>query len=128
MNSLYISIFKTLFVTLTLIVPGNALAQSSASLDRMVSQIESLFPSLEGYVIAVEGSGLTLDLKQGMPVEPGDRLKLIRYGRELFHPVTKKKLAARKPISVRWKCWKFEKIFPEPGPWTQRCFRKKETG
>ncbi|MDE1045643.1 MAG: VCBS repeat-containing protein [Nitrospinaceae bacterium] len=95
MNSLCISIFKTLFVTLILIVPGNALAQSSASLDRMVSQIESLFPSLEGYVIAVEGSGLTLDLKQGMPVEPGDRLKLIRYGRELFHPVTKKKVGRK---------------------------------
>jgi hypothetical protein len=95
MNSLYISIFKALFVTLILIVPGNVLAQSSASLDRMVSQIESLFPSLEGYVIAVEGSGLTLDLKQGMPVEPGDRLKLIRYGRELFHPVTKKKVGRK---------------------------------
>ena len=95
MNSLCISIFKTLFVALILIVPGNALAQSSASLDRMVSQIESLFPSLEGYVIAVEGSGLTLDLKQGMPVEPGDRLKLIRYGRELFHPVTKKKVGRK---------------------------------
>ncbi|MDA8560705.1 VCBS repeat-containing protein [Nitrospinae bacterium] len=95
MNSLCISIFKTLFVTLILIVPSNALAQSSASLDRMVSQIESLFPSLEGYVIAVEGSGLTLDLKQGMPVEPGDKLKLIRYGRELFHPVTKKKVGRK---------------------------------
>ncbi|MBC8288619.1 MAG: VCBS repeat-containing protein [Nitrospinae bacterium] len=90
-----ISIFKILLIALTLIVPGNALAQSSASLDRMVSQIESLFPPLEGYVIAVEGSGLTLDLKQGMPVEPGDRLKLIRYGRELFHPVTKKKIGRK---------------------------------
>ena len=90
-----ISTIQTLLVSLLLIVPGNALAQSSASLDRMVSQIESLFPPLEGYVIAVEGSGLTLDLKQGMPVEPGDRLKLIRYGRELFHPVTKKKVGRK---------------------------------
>lgn len=95
MKFLRISIFKTLFIALILIVPGNALAQSSASLDRMVSQIESLFPPLEGYVIAVEGSGLTLDLKQGMPVEPGDRLKLIRYGRELFHPVTKKRVGRK---------------------------------
>ena len=95
MKFLRISIFKTLFIALTLIVPGNALAQSSASLDRMVSQIESLFPPLEGYVIAVEGSGLTLDLKQGMSVEPGDRLRLIRYGRELFHPVTKKKVGRK---------------------------------
>jgi len=95
MKFLRISIIKTLLIALILIVPGNALAQSSASLDRMVSQIESLFPPLEGYVIAVEGSGLTLDLKQGMPVEPGDRLKLIRYGRELFHPVTKKKVGRK---------------------------------
>ena len=85
----------SLVVALALIVPVKALAQSSASLDRMVSQIETLFPPLEGYVIAVEGSGLTLDLKQGMPVEPGDRLKLIRYGRELFHPVTKKKVGRK---------------------------------
>ncbi len=91
MKSFHFCRLKTLLFALVLIVPCNVLAQSSASLDRMVSQIESLFPPLEGYVIAVEGSGLTLDLKQGMPVEPGDRLKLIRYGRELFHPVTKKK-------------------------------------
>ena len=93
-----IALFKTVFIALFLIAPGSALAQSSASLDRLVSQIESVFPPLEGYVIAVEGSGLTLDLKQGMAVKKGDRLKLIRYGRELFHPVTKKKSAGRKPI------------------------------
>ena len=75
--------------------PGSALAQSSASLDRLVSQIESVFPPLEGYVIAVDGSGLTLDLKQGMAVKKGDRLKLIRYGRDLFHPVTKKKVGRK---------------------------------
>ncbi len=82
-------------MALILILPVNAWAQSSASLDRMISQIESLFPPLEGYVIEVEGSGLTLDLRQGMPVEPGDRLILIRYGRELFHPVTKKKIGRK---------------------------------
>ena len=54
-----------------------------------------MFPPLEGYVIAVEGSGLTLDLRQGMAVKKGDRLKLIRYGRELFHPVTKKKVGQK---------------------------------
>jgi len=50
---------------------------------------------LEGYVISVEGNGLTLDLKQGMSVKKGDHLKLIRYGRELFHPVTKKKVGRK---------------------------------
>ena len=55
----------TLLIALFLMAPGNAMAQSSASLDRLVSQIESMFPPLEGYVIAVDGSGLTLDLKTG---------------------------------------------------------------
>jgi hypothetical protein len=82
-------------IAFLLLAPGNALAQSNASLDRLVSQIDSMFPPLEGYVIEVEGSGLTLDLRQGMPVAPGDRLKLIRYGRELFHPVTKKKVGRK---------------------------------
>ena len=90
-----IALFKTVLIALFLIAPGNALAQSRASLDRLVSQIESVFPPLEGYVIAVEGSGLTLDLRQGMAVKKGDRLKLIRYGRELFHPVTKKQIGRK---------------------------------
>jgi len=95
MNLSRIVTLKAFFLAILLMVPGNALAQSSASLDRLVSQIESMFPPLEGYVIEIEGSGLTLDLKQGMPVAPGDRLKLIRYGRELFHPVTKKKVGRK---------------------------------
>ena len=85
----------SLLIALLLMAPGNALAQSRASLDRLVSQIESVFPPLEGYVISVDGPGLTLDLKQGMAVKKGDRLKLIRYGRELFHPVTKKKVGRK---------------------------------
>ena len=89
------SLFKTFLLALFLMVPGNVLAQSSASLDRLVSQIESMFPPLEGYVIAVDGSGLTLDIRQGMAVNKGDRLKLIRYGRELFHPVTKKNVGRK---------------------------------
>ncbi len=91
---------KTIFVggVLTawlLAMPSHAPAQSSASLDRLVSQIESMFPPLEGYIIAVDGTGLTLDLKQGMPVARGDRLQLVRYGRDLFHPVTKKKVGRK---------------------------------
>ncbi|MEK9628751.1 MAG: VCBS repeat-containing protein, partial [Nitrospinota bacterium] len=87
----------SLFAALLLITlaPGLVHAQSDATLDRIVSQIESLYPPLEGYVISVEGSGLTLDLKRGMAVKKGDRLKLIRYGRDLFHPVTKKKVGRK---------------------------------
>ena len=54
---------------LVIIFPRLALAQSDATLDRIVSQIEALYPPLEGYLIAVEGSGLTLDLKLGMAVK-----------------------------------------------------------
>ena len=80
---------------LAIFIPHNSFAQSDVTLDRIVSQIESLYPPLEGYVIAVEGSGLTLDLKLGMPVKKGDHLKLIRYGRDLFHPITKKKVGRK---------------------------------
>jgi hypothetical protein len=92
------NILKTFLIaaiSLAAFLPGLAFAQSDATLDRIVSQIESLYPPLEGYVIAVEGSGLTLDLKRGMAVKKGDRLKLIRYGMELFHPVTKKKVGRK---------------------------------
>ena len=88
-------IFICIFFLLTITNPNYALALSNTTLDRIVTQIESLYPPLEGYVIEVEGNGLTLDLKQGMQVKKGDRLKLIRYGRELFHPVTKKKVGRK---------------------------------
>ena len=69
--------------------------ESVASLDRMVSQIATMFPPVEGYVIAVEGETLTLDLKQGQSINEGDKLDLIRYGDEIIHPVTKKKVGRK---------------------------------
>jgi hypothetical protein len=78
-----------------LILASGAMAQdgdSPAALKRIVSQIESLFPPVEGTVVAVDGKTLTLDLKLGQPVNKGDRLKLLRYGKAIVHPVTKKKL------------------------------------
>ena len=95
LNSKILRIFTFTFFLLAITNPNYALALSNTTLDRIISQIESFYPPLEGYVIAVEGSGLTLDLKHGMPVKKGDRLKLIRYGRELFHPVTKKKVGRK---------------------------------
>ena len=91
----FLKIFLIAIISFAAFLPGLVFAQSDATLDRIVSQIESLYPPLEGYVIAVEGNGLTLDLKRGMAVKKGDRLKLIRYGRELFHPVTKKKVGRK---------------------------------
>ncbi len=66
-----------------------------SDIDRIVNRIDSLFPSVEGYVVSVKGDALLLDLKQGEPIKPGDKLKLIRYGKEIIHPVTKKKLGRK---------------------------------
>ncbi|MBI4388947.1 MAG: VCBS repeat-containing protein [Nitrospinae bacterium] len=68
---------------------------SLASVDRAVGQIEAMFPQLEGTVVSLEGGEFLVDLKQGDPVHPGDRLKLIRYGEEILHPATGKKLGRK---------------------------------
>ena len=46
------AIFACFILVIT--IPCFALAQSDATLDRIVSQIEDLYPPVEGYVIAVE--------------------------------------------------------------------------
>ena len=81
-------------LSLSLLSPVSLFAQqgkSNASLDRLVTQIESMFPPVEGYVLSVDGDILTLDLKQGQAIRTGDRLDVIRYGKDIIHPVTKKK-------------------------------------
>ncbi len=78
-------------ILLVIVFSQNAPADNSASgIDRMVRQIEALFPVLEGYVLSVEGDRVTIDLKRGQPVKPGQTLKLIRYGKPITHPVTQK--------------------------------------
>ena len=74
------------------------LGASFESLDRIVSQIDSMFPPLEGVVVSVDRQILTLDLKLGQPIKQGDRLKLMRFGNDIIHPVSKKKSVVRKPI------------------------------
>jgi hypothetical protein len=71
------------------------LGASVEGLDRIVSQIDSMFPPLEGVVVSVDRQILTLDLKQGQPIKQGDRLKLIRFGRDIIHPVSKKKIGRK---------------------------------
>ena len=73
----------------------SAWGQSTSTLDRIVGQIEDLFPPVEGTVLSVDGDTLTLDLKQGQPIEKGDQLNLIRFGEDLIHPVTKKKIGRK---------------------------------
>lgn len=89
----------TLYITLVVLAISLSYIQvrgqdggSQSGTERMIRQIEMLFPSTEGYVVSIEGDEILLDLKQGEPVKPGDRLKLIRFGKEIIHPVTKKKI------------------------------------
>ena len=55
-NSKILRIFIFIFFLLAITVPNYALALSNTTLDRIVSQIELLYPPLEGYVIEVEGT------------------------------------------------------------------------
>ena len=71
------------------------LGASVETLDRIVSQIDSMFPPLEGVVVSVDQQILTLDLKQGQPIKQGDRLKLVRFGRDIIHPTSKKKIGRK---------------------------------
>lgn len=62
----------------------------TGGVERMVRQIEALFPVLEGYVLSVEGDRVAIDLKRGQSITAGQTLKLIRFGKPITHPVTKK--------------------------------------
>ena len=72
-----------------------ALGASVEGLDRIVSQIDSMFPPLEGVVVSIDRQILTLDLKQGQSIKQGDHLKLIRFGRDIIHPVSKEKIGRK---------------------------------
>ncbi len=76
--------------------PGLAQASSDTSLDRIVTQIESMFPSdTDGLVLSVDADTLTLDLRLGQSIKRGDRLHLIRFGEKIVHPTTKKKIGRK---------------------------------
>nr|NIS85421.1 hypothetical protein [Nitrospinaceae bacterium]NIU44490.1 hypothetical protein [Nitrospinaceae bacterium]NIU96628.1 hypothetical protein [Nitrospinaceae bacterium] len=66
-----------LLITVIQDVPAD---NRSTGIDRMVRQIEGLFPVLEGYVLAVKGNRVAIDLKRGQAIQPGDTLNLIRLG------------------------------------------------
>ncbi|PIQ95793.1 MAG: hypothetical protein COV67_12960 [Nitrospinae bacterium CG11_big_fil_rev_8_21_14_0_20_56_8] len=96
MNTRYTKLTGILLLGALLLTgsPG-AEEEGAAGLDKIVTQIEHMFSPVEGYVISLDGDKLILDLKQGQDVKPGDRLKLIRYGEELVHPVTHEKVGRK---------------------------------
>lgn len=70
-------------------------SETLSSIDRIVTQIETMYPRVEGLVVSLEGNDILIDLKEGDPIRPGDRLNLVRYGEEILHPVTQKKLGRK---------------------------------
>ncbi len=84
----YFIVLGFLLISPVLIFAG----QTEKALNRVVEQIEESFPFVEGLVIAVKDGEVILDLKEGHPIKVGDHLHLFRYGDELTHPSTGKKM------------------------------------
>lgn len=63
-------------------------AGPAAPITALVEQLVDLFPKLEGEVLEVQGTGLTLDAGRKNGVRPGLTVDLFRQGREIKHPRT----------------------------------------
>ena len=93
-HSQFLKLWIPLFALLTTYSQVSADDRASG-VERMVRQIETLFPVLEGYVLSADGNQVVIDIKRGQSVTPGQTLKLIRYGNPITHPVTKKVVGHR---------------------------------
>src|SRR3990172_8350150 len=62
------------------------------ALQRLVQEVQSYFPRVEGDVIELKGDQLVVSLGARDEIQRGAELLLIREGRELVHPKTKERL------------------------------------
>src|SRR3989442_12747028 len=77
------------FVPLILAAPAGATAQTAPpTLGVLVNQILALFPKVDGEVLEVQGTTVTLSLGQRDGLVAGVELTAYREGRELRHPKT----------------------------------------
>src|SRR5437879_4925462 len=77
------------FVPLILAAPAGAPAQTAPpTLGVLVNQILALFPKVDGEVLEVQGTTVTLSLGQRDGLVAGVELTAYREGRELRHPKT----------------------------------------
>ena len=68
---------------------------SRKAVDSMVDKIMENVEQL-GYVIAVEGAVIMIDLTKSHGLEVGTRIQVVRMGKSIIHPITKKVLGAGK--------------------------------
>jgi hypothetical protein len=74
---------------LVLAAAGGAAGQTAPpTLGVLISQVQALFPKVDGEVLEVQGTTLTLSLGQRDGLVPGVELSVYREGRELRHPKT----------------------------------------
>ena len=79
-------------ILLTTVFIETEAQEMSSGISRVLNQIADQFPQTEGHVVTVVDDELILDLKQGQSLQVGERMKLIRFGKKLTHPVTGKTL------------------------------------
>ncbi len=90
-------LIQSLIIVLSLLIGISAYSADStdSTIERLINQIDTMFPPVEGYVVSVVEDELMLDLKRGDSIKIGNKLKLIRYGEMLYHPVTNKQLGRK---------------------------------
>ncbi|MBI5214090.1 MAG: hypothetical protein HY957_12110 [Nitrospirae bacterium] len=73
---------------------------ATASRKAVDSMVDKIMENIEhlGYVIAVEGNVILIDLTKAQGLQVGTRLQVVRMGKSIIHPVTKKVLGAGKEI------------------------------
>jgi hypothetical protein len=68
--------------------PASGLAPAPTPITSLVAQVAALFPKVEGDVLKVEGSRVTLSIGQRDGVVAGVELEVVHEGEELKHPKT----------------------------------------
>ncbi len=72
--------------------PAQPPAPAPLSFRVLADQLAALFPVVQTEVVEVSGSRVTLASGRQAGVQPGVELTVVREGRELYHPTTKKLL------------------------------------
>lgn len=71
---------------------GLTIAQLKSAIQSLAQKISNDLPLLEGYVIGVAGSDLTLDIGSGKGIKKGMKCIIYSEGEDVVHPITKKVL------------------------------------
>lgn len=71
---------------------NTTIAELKEMIGRLAMKISNDLPLVEGYVIAVDGENLTLDIGMNHGLKKGMKCIIYREGQDIVHPITKKVL------------------------------------